>query len=129
MGNQLLRWVGISGMLAVVLGAFGAHFLESQLGPTSVETFNTGVRYQFYHTLAIFGIALWMKHQPAPSSILNWSARCFFMGILAFSGSLYLLSTRAITGLEVSWLGPVTPLGGTFFIAGWLLILIRTYKK
>jgi len=128
MRNNLLRLVGILGFLAVALGAFGAHALESQLGPSSVETFNTGVRYHFYHTIALLAIAILVK-QDGPSRILRAATWCFGIGILFFSGSLYLLSTRPITGLSAGWLGPITPLGGTLFIAGWLLLTISTFQS
>ncbi len=128
MRNNLLRLVGILGFLAVALGAFGAHALESQLGPASVETFNTGVRYHFYHTLALLALAILVK-QDGPSRMMRAIAWCFGLGILLFSGSLYLLSTSPITGLSTSWLGPITPLGGTLFITGWLLLTIRTFQS
>lgn len=128
MRNNLLRLAGILGFLAVALGAFGAHALKSQLGPGSVETFNTGVRYHFYHTLALLCLAMLVK-QDGPSRILGTIAWCFGLGILFFSGSLYLLSTSPITGLPASWLGPITPLGGFLFIVGWLLLTIRTFQS
>lgn len=128
MGKNLLRLVGLFGFLAVILGAFGAHALESQLGPSQVETFKTGVQYHFYHTLALFLVALLMQHQPN-NRRLRITAWCFILGILLFSGSLYLLSTRPISGLEAGWLGPITPIGGTFFIVGWLFLIISTFAS
>lgn len=126
-GNTLIRIVAISGFLAVVLGAFGAHALESQLGPSQVDTFQTGVRYHFYHTLALFLVALLMLQRGSSRSlrVVGW---CFLIGILLFSGSLYLLSTRPMTGLEAPWLGPITPIGGTFFIAGWISLLVHSFQ-
>jgi len=126
-GNGLIRIVGILGFLAVVLGAFGAHALESQLGPSQVDTFKTGVQYHFYHTVALFLVALLMLHRQQ-SRTLRVAAWCFLLGILLFSGSLYLLSTRPISGLEASWLGPITPIGGTFFIAGWISLFVHSFQ-
>lgn len=128
--NGLLRLSGIFGFLAVVLGAFGAHALESQLGPSQIDTFQTGVRYHFYHTLALILLALLLLQRPGSRS-LRVAAWLFTIGILFFSGSLYLLSTQPMTGLEAPWLGPITPIGGTFFIAGWIALFIHTfqYKK
>ncbi|NRB63249.1 MAG: DUF423 domain-containing protein [Saprospiraceae bacterium] len=129
MRTTFLRWTAIFGILAVIFGAFGAHFLESQLGPSRVETFNTGVRYQFYHTLALFLLAILIQLDGWRFTLLRWAGYCFIIGVITFSGSLYLLSTSPMTGLEVKWLGPITPLGGTFFIGGWLLLLLCTFKK
>lgn len=124
--NSLIRIAAILGFFAVVLGAFGAHALESQLGPSQVEIFQTGVRYHFYHTIALFMVALLMGRGQSGRS-LRVAAWCFLLGIIFFSGSLYLLSTRPMTGLEASWLGPVTPIGGTIFIAGWTSLFIHTF--
>lgn len=126
-GNSIIRIVGILGFFAVVLGAFGAHALESQLGPSQVDTFQTGVRYHFYHTIVLFLIALLVLHR-GQSRTLGIAVWCFLIGILFFCGSLYLLSTRPITGLEASWLGPITPIGGTFFIAGWISLFIHSFQ-
>lgn len=82
-------------------------------------TFKTGVTYHFYHTIALLFIAFLMKM--SASKWFKWSAICFILGIILFSGSLYLLATREIIGLtEYKWLGPITPIGGMFFILGWL---------
>jgi len=118
----LIRIAATVGALSVALGAFGAHALERLVSPEQVETFVTGVRYQFYHTLAIAAAAaLW--HTPAVvSPRLKTAVYLWLGGILLFSGSLYLLSLRDVHGLPVSFLGPVTPLGGLLFIAGWVVL-------
>src|SRR5262245_58254515 len=105
--------------IAVVLGAFGAHALKEKLEPLQLQVFETGVRYQVYHALALILLGLSSgRIHPSWGQAAHW---CFAAGILFFSGSLYLLSTRTLLGIE-SWkfLGPVTPLGGLCFIAGWL---------
>jgi uncharacterized membrane protein YgdD (TMEM256/DUF423 family) len=101
------------GGLSVAIGAFGAHALAKMLESTGrVETFETAVKYQMYHTLALLavGLLLFKVEQPA----LQVAAWCFFIGILIFSGSLYVLCATGIT-----WLGAVTPIGGTLLIVGW----------
>ena len=101
------------GALTVAIGAFGAHALAKLLESTGrVATFETAVKYQMYHTLALLaiGLLLFKVEQPA----LQVAAWCFFLGILIFSGSLYVLCLSGIT-----WLGAITPIGGTLFIVGW----------
>jgi uncharacterized membrane protein YgdD (TMEM256/DUF423 family) len=104
----------ILGLLAVALGAFGAHALEGRLTAEELATFETAVRYQMYHALALVAVAGLMKRR-SPGTELAGGA--FLVGILLFSGSLYLL---VLTG--ESWLGAVTPLGGLAYLAGWLAL-------
>ena len=101
--------------IAVGLGAFGAHGLRGILSPEDLVTFETGVRYQMYHALALLGVA-WAVTQ-WETVILEWTGWLFVLGILVFSGSLYIL---VLTGQR--WLGAVTPLGGLAFILGWILL-------
>jgi len=121
--NKKLIIIGAStALLAVVIGAFGAHGLKALLSPTQLNTFEIGVRYQFYHSFAILLAGILYFHIPNKKLI---SAGWFFLaGILLFSGSLYLLSCREILGI-VSWsfLGPLTPIGGVFFIIGWGMLI------
>ncbi|MBW3694308.1 DUF423 domain-containing protein [Vibrio sp. T187] len=114
--KYLLMLAGISGGIAVVLGAFAAHALKAQLPEYLLGVFETGVQYQFLHTLAILacGILLQLKVSPKAQKYFFIAAICFIIGILCFSGSLYAL---ALTGIK--WFGPVTPLGGLLFIIGW----------
>lgn len=102
--------------LAVALGAFAAHGLKARLAPDMLAVFETGVRYQAYHALALFAAA-WAGREWPVSRLPPAAAACFLVGILLFSGSLYLLS---LTGLRK--LGMVTPIGGLFFLAGWALL-------
>tara|TARA_B100001167_G_scaffold103060_1_gene62986 strand:+ start:482 stop:850 length:369 start_codon:yes stop_codon:yes gene_type:complete len=101
--------------IAVGLGAFGAHGLRGILSPEDLVTFETGVRYQMYHALALLGVA-WAVTQ-WETVLLEWTGWLFVLGILVFSGSLYIL---VLTGQR--WLGAVTPLGGLAFILGWILL-------
>ncbi|CAB9493445.1 DUF423 domain-containing protein [Alteromonas macleodii] len=103
--------------LAVVLGAFGAHGLKSVLNTQQLNTFEIGVRYQMYHSIALLLLPALSAY--VSSKWVNRAAFCFVTGTVLFSGSLYAL---AISGIK--WFGPVTPLGGLFFIAGWTLLMI-----
>lgn len=119
----------IFGGLAVILGAFGAHALKAKLSAEYLQVFETGVRYQFYHALALLLLSIFLEK--TGSQTMMFSGYFFLAGIFLFSGSIYLLSTRELLGIE-SWkgiLGPVTPLGGLCFIAGWLAFLIGIIKN
>ena len=102
----------VAALLAVTLGAFGAHALRDRLSPDLLAVFETGVRYHFYHALGLLAAAYAAARWPdGAAGIAGW---LFIAGIILFSGSLYLL---AVTGTR--WLGAITPLGGLAFIAGW----------
>ena len=107
--------------IAVGLGAFGAHGLRGILSPEDLVTFETGVRYQMYHALALLGVA-WAVTQ-WETVLLEWSGWLFVLGILVFSGSLYIL---VLTGQR--WLGAVTPLGGLALILGWVLLASAFFR-
>ncbi len=131
MKNPFLLIAGISGALVVALGALGAHSLKPYLPPDSLVSYETAVRYQFYHTLALLFIALMQGkdmrwHVPA----IKWAGWLFVAGIICFSGSVYFLSTKAITGLvNISFLRPITPIGGLLFIAGWVIVAVAAVKN
>lgn len=109
-------------VLAVAIGAFGAHGLKSHLSNEMMQVYKTGVEYHFYHALGLLLVGVLSISMP--SGLLNWSAICLSLGIILFSGSLYLLS---ISGIK--WLGAITPLGGLSFIAGWVLLFAAVWKK
>ena len=111
----------IFGLIAVVLGAFAAHALKSRIEPALLLAFETGVRYQMYHALAMLLVSLWLDR--TKSKLLIASGFLFSAGILFFSGSLYLLATAGWR-----WLGPVTPLGGLCFILGWLTLAVGLFR-
>jgi len=113
---------GISGFLAVALGAFGAHGLRERLTPDMLAVFEVGVRYQMYHALALLGVALALARVPSPA--LQSAGWCFVAGTLIFSGSLYVLT---LSGLR--WLGAITPIGGVAFLAGWALLAWAAAKS
>jgi uncharacterized membrane protein YgdD (TMEM256/DUF423 family) len=113
----------LAALLAVALGAFGAHGLKKIIAPDLLEVYQTGVHYHFYHALGLLAIGLLAVHIPE-SSLLRWAGWLMVTGIVIFSGSLYVL---AISGLR--WLGAITPLGGTAFIAAWLLLLMVVWRS
>jgi uncharacterized membrane protein YgdD (TMEM256/DUF423 family) len=122
MERVFLALGGLSGGLAVALGAFGAHALRGRLGPEDLAIFETGVRYQMYHALALLAVGLWIAHA-GQSRTLAAAGWLFVAGTVVFSGSLYLLT---LTGQR--WLGAVTPLGGVAFIAAWLLLAWAVWR-
>lgn len=125
---NLVKVAAISGALAVILGAFGAHSLKGSLTAEQLQVYETGVRYQFYHTLAILMSGLLLRSYG--SGLFKTAGYFFLAGIVCFSGSLYLLSTRAILGIEDwAFLGPVTPVGGLFFICGWIILFTGANKS
>ena len=131
--NKQIALVGILGAFAVAIGAFGAHTLKNQLpgGLITVDQlngFDTAVKYQMYHTLAMLLIVLLKKNYPF--KLLNASYYCFLIGIVLFSGSLYFITTRNLYGADyLKALGPMTPVGGLFFIVGWVLLVLTAIKK
>ena len=128
MSKNFLRLAFLFALLAVVFGAFGAHALKKVLSEYQLSIFDTGVRYQFYHALGLVGAFLLKDHMPA--KFTRWAGYCFALGILLFSGSLYLLACSEVIGLEnKSIVGPMTPIGGLFFILGWGSLLLGSFKE
>jgi uncharacterized membrane protein YgdD (TMEM256/DUF423 family) len=113
--------------LAVALGAFGAHGLKRLVSPLQIETFKTGVQYHFYHAFAI-ALAV-IASQFVDNQWIRSAFRYFALGIFFFSGSLYALTFAEVAGTEgVRWLGAITPIGGFFFIYGWLMLAYAVYR-
>jgi uncharacterized membrane protein YgdD (TMEM256/DUF423 family) len=107
--------------LGVALGAFGAHALRGRLSSDMLTVFETGVRYQFYHALALFVVA-WLS-KTHPDGFVTAAGWAFVFGILVFSGSLYVLSISGVRG----W-GAITPVGGFAFLLGWLALAVATFR-
>ncbi|WP_282777330.1 DUF423 domain-containing protein [Phaeodactylibacter xiamenensis] len=127
MRKPFLRLGGLMALLAVALGAFGSHGLKNAVDAASVNTFEIGVRYQFYHAFALLAVGLllyWRKNK-----LLTAAGWLFIAGIVLFSGSLYLLAISELFSLNTSVLGPVTPVGGVAFIAGWACFILATFQK
>jgi len=112
----------LSGAISVLLGAFGAHALRERLTPQLLDTFETGVRYEIYHALAILFVAYALTRWS--SNLIGYAGWAFVLGTLLFSGSLYLL---ALTGIRV--FGAITPLGGVAFIAGWFMLAVGVWQS
>ena len=113
----------INSALSVILGAFGAHMLKERFTEDLMATFQTGTQYHFFHALGLFAVAFVASLLPN-SPLAQWSGWLMVIGIILFSGSLYLL---CFTGIR--WLGAITPLGGMSFIIAWLLLAIAALKS
>ena len=127
MQKVFLVGAALAGLTAVIFGAFGAHSLRPHILPDQLHAWETGVQYQIYHALALFMCYLFLRKEPSVN--IRNAGICFMVGIICFSGSLYLLATKDLTGIPGIAIGPVTPIGGFFFIAGWSLVLIQALKK
>ena len=130
MNRKLLIVAGISGAFCVALGAMGAHALKNILPPENLQTFETAVRYQFYHTLALILVAI--LSDKIQSKFLNYSFALFMAGIILFSFSLYFLALRPLMGIgneEMKWIGAITPFGGLSFILAWLMLSYSAIKS
>jgi uncharacterized membrane protein YgdD (TMEM256/DUF423 family) len=122
MAKVFLILASLGGMLAVGFGAFGAHALKNHLDDYALGVFHTAVQYQFYHSLALLAVGVIALSEPQ-SALLRSSGWLFVVGVVVFSGSLYLLSLGG-----PRWLGAVTPLGGLAFIAGWGCLAAASWK-
>ncbi len=112
------------GLIAVVLGALGAHALKEVLDNNSLNSFKTGVRYQAWHALALLvlpSLPLTVKHK-------GIIALLWLLGTVLFSGSIYLLSLSGVWDMKLSFLGPVTPLGGLLMISGWFFLFLKAFS-
>jgi uncharacterized membrane protein YgdD (TMEM256/DUF423 family) len=128
MNKTYLITAALLGALSVVLGAFGAHGLKGRMNTETFEIFETAIKYQFYHVFAL--LAAGILSQYMPGSFLSWSGRCFIAGIVLFCGSLYLLTYFKMAGAEhMNWLGAITPVGGLFFISGWILLAVAVIRS
>ncbi len=118
--------------IAVILGAFGAHALKAVLPLDRLQVFETGVRYQIIHSIALIVLSLNLTKYEVATFASKWMQRAaLFMtiGIVLFSGSLYIISTSSILPFSVGpWMGPITPIGGLFFIIGWTSWGIACYR-
>ncbi|MBD1429583.1 MULTISPECIES: DUF423 domain-containing protein [Sphingobacterium] len=127
MNKQIILTASFFGVIAVILGAFGAHGLEGKISEYHIDTWKTANQYHFYHTFALLFLSTFSR---AKSQSIRVSFIFFTIGILLFSGSLYLLSVRELLGItKISILGPITPLGGLCFIIGWVGLFIAALKN
>ena len=123
MTNPIITMAAVNGLLAVMLGAFMSHSLEETITTELLGVFQTGVSYHMYHSLAALAAGI-LSHIFPKVRLLKFSAYSFLLGIMLFSGSLYLL---ALT--ELPMIGMITPIGGTFLIFGWIMLCIFGAKK
>lgn len=133
MSNKFIRMSALLGATAVAIGAFGAHGLKSLFERQQLDavpllhTYETGVQYHFYHALAVGLVGLLLARGPENKWLIR-AGWFFLIGVICFSGSLYLLAMRPVLPFAVGWVGPITPLGGLFFIAGWLALLFAQIR-
>jgi uncharacterized membrane protein YgdD (TMEM256/DUF423 family) len=121
--RKIIITASVMGALAVVLGAFGAHALKGVLEASGrTDVYKTAVSYHFYHTLALLAVGILMNQ--FPSAKLRYASIFFLMGIIFFSGSLYVL---CFTGIGI--LGAITPVGGMLFILGWVFVMLGLWEK
>lgn len=127
MNKQIIVTASLFGLLAVIAGAFGAHALQGRLDARQLEVWHTAVQYQFYHVFALLFLSTFTRFK---NNLISASYYLFTFGILFFSGSLYLLACRDLIGW--GWLtimGPITPIGGLLFIAGWATLAVAGLRN
>jgi len=126
MNRKIILTASLFGFTAVVFGAFGAHMLKESISPSALDIWNKGVSYQFYHVFALLFLSTFARFK---NKLVNLSYIFFTAGIVSFSGSLYLLATREIFSFGfVKFIGPITPLGGLFFILGWIMLFLAAMR-
>ena len=123
--KKIVASAAILAAVAIGLGAFGAHGLRDIISAKALSSFETGVRYQMYHSLALLVIGSTMS---IPANTRKWVFRFFIFGIILFSGSIYLLSFKENVTFSLAFLGPITPIGGLLLIGGWLRLLYGILK-
>lgn len=122
MDKSSLAKGAILGCIAVIFGALGAHALKEVLLPEQLLSFETGVRYQMYHALAIIVLAVVVKNKS--NKLLVTAVNLFFWGVILFSGSIYLLTLKTILAADfLKFVGPITPIGGIILVFGWILLI------
>ena len=127
MERKIIATAAFLGLTAIILGAFGAHALKNYLSPEQLISFETGVKYQIYHALFLLflvlsGVLLMDKTKKR----LYWLV---VLGVILFSGSIYLLTTKNVTGIDFKFLGPITPIGGMLLITAWGILLVKVLNK
>lgn len=126
MNKAIIGTASVIGLISIILGAFGAHAFKEVLTVEQLVSFETGVRYQMYHALFLLFIATTSLLSDRQKKIIFTVT---FIGLLFFSGSIYLLATQSLSGIDFKFLGPVTPIGGLFLISAWLLSTIYVFRQ
>lgn len=125
--KQLIQTGAAFAALAVTAGAFGSHAVKEKLDAVNYDIYQTAVEYQFYHALALFAIGVGMRR--IKDNVAKVAFTLFVLGIIFFSGSLYLLSTSMIWAKErIGWFGVVAPVGGVSFVVGWAYLALMGFK-
>jgi len=114
---------GSFALISVVLGAFASHSLKAYFSTEVLQSFETGIRYMMYHGLAL------MIFSQIPNARNNLIFKLFFWGVILFSFSIFILCFGNLTPYDFSWLGPVTPVGGSLLILGWVIFISKTFKE
>lgn len=114
------------GLTSIIFGAFGAHALKSVLTESQLQSFEVGVRYQMYHALFLLFIGKYAGISEAAQKYISWGV---ILGVVLFSGSIYLLALSQVIGIDFSFLGPVTPIGGFLLIGSWFLLVLNFFKQ
>lgn len=119
MNLTVLLFAALFGMIAIVLGAFGAHKLKNIFTPELLQSFETGVKYQMYHAIVLLLLGFNLEFE---SNLENWIGYCFIFGTILFSFSIYGLCISSAKGRKLKFLGPITPIGGLLLVVGWGLL-------
>lgn len=125
MNKRIILTAAFFGALAVAFGAFGAHTLKKLIDEASLAIWQKGVEYQFYHVFALLYLSTFARYK---HKLINLSAIFFSVGIVFFSGSLYVLAVKDIFNITTTFIGPITPIGGLCFILGWICLFLAALK-
>lgn len=125
MNKRIILTAAFFGALAVILGAFGAHSLKVLINATSLEIWQKGVEYQFYHVFALLYLSTFARYK---NKLIGLSYIFFTLGVILFSGSLYVLALKDIYNFSTQFIGPITPIGGLCFILGWVCLFLAALK-
>ena len=126
MNRKIILVATVLGVIAIILGAFGAHALKEVLNENQLVSFETGVRYQFYHALFLLFLGTTVLLSEKIKKII---LILVLIGVLFFSGSIYLLATNNITSIDFKFLGPITPIGGLLLIGAWTALFLNILKQ
>ncbi|RZK60074.1 MAG: DUF423 domain-containing protein [Pedobacter sp.] len=125
MNKRIILTAAFLGGIAVILGAFGAHSLKALVSTSSLEIWQKGVEYQFYHVFALLYLSTFARYK---NKLIGLSYFFFTLGIALFSGSLYVLALRDVYHFSAQFIGPITPIGGLCFIIGWFCLFLAALK-
>ena len=126
MNKKIIKTALIFGVISIILGAFAAHALKKVLNPEHLFSFESGVRFQMYHAFFLLFLGLTSMVSEEKKKVIYYLV---LIGVLLFSGSIYVLSTKNITSIDISSIGFITPIGGLLLILAWLLLLKRSFDK